>query len=108
MLSTGPEDDVEGRAPGALPQMRIQVQVTNTLAQLSLGLWPWDRRVLSSTWYFFFLHFIISNQVNNSIKHVKKARKCSTLKDPGLGQGHEGHGPQQAAAVPRLALRSYI
>lgn len=40
-----------------------------------------------------FLRFIISNQVNNSIKHVKKARKCSTLKDPGLGRGHEGRGP---------------
>lgn len=56
----------------------------------------------------FFLHFIISNHVNNSIKHVKKARKCSTLEDPGLGRGREGPGPQQAAAVPRLALRSYI
>lgn len=54
--------------------------------------------MLSSSWYFFFLHFIISNQVNNSIKHVKKARKCSTLKDPGLGRGHEGHGPSAGSS----------
>lgn len=54
------------------------------------------------------LFSLISNHVNNSIKHVKKARKCSTLEVPGLGRGREGPDPQQAAAVPRLALRSYI
>ena len=51
------------------------------------------RRSWNLFFFFFFLRFIISNQVNNSIKHVKKARKCSTLKDPGLGRGHEGRGP---------------
>ena len=41
---------------------------------------------------FFFLHFIISNQVNNSIKR-EKSKEVFNAEGPDLGGGHEGHGP---------------
>lgn len=41
-------------------------------------------------------------------KKKKKARKCSPLKDPAWGEDRRGMAPQQAAVVPKLALRSYM
>lgn len=58
---------------------------------------------------FVFLHFIISNHVNNSIKR-EKSKEVFNAEGPGPGARARGEGraPQQAAAVPRLALRSYM
>lgn len=36
----------------------------------------------------------------NMRKKERKTKKCSILKDLGLGQAHKKHGPQQAEVVP--------
>lgn len=86
-MSTGPQYDLAVEYPGQ------DHKHLSTSKPGSLPAGEKNAKKVLESFFFFFLRFIISNQVNNSIKHVKKARKCSTLKDPGLERGHEGHGP---------------
>lgn len=58
--------------------------------------------------FFFFLRFYYFKPGEQFHKTCEKSKEVFNAEGPGpWGEGMRGMGPQQAAAVPRLALRSH-
>lgn len=75
--------------------VRVRVHTTINLASQPGSLLP--RKKVEQFLVFFFLHFIISNQVNSSIKR-EKSKEVFNAEGPDLGGGHEGHDPSAGSS----------
>lgn len=58
------------------------------------------KKAAEQSWVFFFLHFIISNPVDNSIKR-EKSKEVFKAAGPDLGEGRGGPRRQRGSSVSR-------
>lgn len=91
MLRTGPESDLESEHPGPCHSEGLDPHYRQLGTSQTESLLPGKNKAQQFL-VFFFLHFIISNQVNNSIKR-EKSKEVFNAEGPNLGGGQEGQDP---------------